>query len=115
MRRVALLAIGALAVLAIATSKSITANHAPVRTADAGPPPWSGAGESEGPQAFLDLAAASGDPVTQAEIKRASAQADALPDAGGSPWQFVGPSNIGVRVTDLAIDPTSNPSTVYAS
>jgi len=55
MRRVALLAIGALAVLAIATSKSITANHAPVRTADAGPPPWSGAGESEGPQSFLDL------------------------------------------------------------
>jgi hypothetical protein len=54
--------------------------------------------------------------VTEAQVKRAAAQAAALPDAGSnSRWQFVGPSNVAGRVTDLAIDPTTSPSTVYAS
>src|SRR5262245_16513405 len=117
MRRVVLLVVGALAVVAIATTTSVTAKKSPVRSADAGPPPWNGArSETEGPQSFLDLAAASGQPVTQTEIKRAAAQADALPDAqDSSRWQFVGPSHSRGRVTDIAIAPTTTPSTVFAA
>src|SRR5262245_37999787 len=116
MRRVLLLVIGALAVVAIATTTSVTGKSTPIRTANAGPAPWNGARtETEGPQSFLDLAAASGEPVTQAALQRAAAQADALPEATSTRWQFVGPSNIGGRVTDLAIDPTTTPSTVFAA
>jgi photosystem II stability/assembly factor-like uncharacterized protein len=32
-----------------------------------------------------------------------------------SAWKFVGPTNIGSRVTDLALDPTTTPTTVYAA
>jgi photosystem II stability/assembly factor-like uncharacterized protein len=114
MRRLVLLVIGALVVVAIVTTTSVTAKRGPARAA--APVPWNGAEkDSEGPQSFLDLAASSGDPVTQAEVKRAAAQADALPDATSTRWQFVGPSNVAGRVTDLAIDPTTTPSTVYAS
>ena len=96
MRRVLLLVTAALAVVAVATTTSITPKRAPARAA-AGPVPWNGAvKEDEGPQSFLDLAASSGEPVTQAEVKRAAAQANALPDAAdASRWQFVGPSNVG--------------------
>ncbi len=115
MRRLVLLVAGALVVVAIATLTSETPRSVPVR-AEA-PPPWSGSAEkeTEGPQSFLDLAASAGKLVTEAQVKRAAAQADALPEATSTRWQFVGPSNIGGRVTDLAIDPTTNPSTVYAS
>jgi photosystem II stability/assembly factor-like uncharacterized protein len=111
-----LLVAGALVMVAIATTTSVTPRSAPMSAA-AAPPPWSGPAEAqEGPQSFLDLAASSGAPVTQAQLGRAAAQADALPDADAtSRWQFVGPSNVGGRVTDLAIDPTTSPSTVYAS
>src|SRR3954468_11169188 len=115
MKRLVLLLSSALVVVAIASATSVTPRHdaAP----DAAPPPWSGAmNESEGPQSFLDLSAPAGTPVTQAQVKQAAAQADALPEASDSSrWQFAGPSNVGGRVTDLAIDPTTSPSTVYAS
>src|SRR5215467_712564 len=112
MRRLVLLVCGGLIVAAVATMTSVTPRKAPAR--DTGPIPWSGAmNESEGPQSFLDLAAASGAPVTQAEIKRASAQADALPNADSSRWQYVGPSNVGGRVVDVVVDPTTTPSTLY--
>lgn len=43
----------------------------------------------------------------------ASAQAgNAGADAA---WKFVGPTNIGGRITDIAVDPTTTPSTVYAA
>jgi hypothetical protein len=85
MRRLVLLVTGALVVVAIGTMTSVTARRGPAH-ADAGPPPWNGAvkEEAEGPQSFLDLAAASGAPVTQAQLKRAAAQADALPEASST-------------------------------
>src|SRR6185295_2709319 len=117
MRRLVALLAGALVVAAVATMTSVTPRKAPAR--DGGPAlpiPWSGAiNESEGPQSFLDLATASGAPVTQAEIKRAAAQADALPDADSSRWQYVGPSNVGGRVVDVVVDPTTTPSTLYTA
>ena len=58
---------------------------------------------------MLDLEAVDGPDVTQAQVKRASAQAAALPEADSSRWQFVGPTNVGGRVIDLAIDPTTTP------
>jgi photosystem II stability/assembly factor-like uncharacterized protein len=106
---------GAVAVLVVATTTSVTTKR-PASHRAAAPPAWNGSGESEGPQSFLDLEASAGEPVTQAEVKRAAAQADALPDSADTTrWQFVGPSNVAGRVTDLAIDPTTSPSTVYAS
>jgi hypothetical protein len=96
MRRLVLLVTGALVVVAIATTASVTARRAPTHAASSEPPPWSGPAdkEAEGPQSFLDLAASSGAPVTQAQVKRAAAQADALPDADSTRWQYVGPSNV---------------------
>src|SRR4051812_49414646 len=106
MKRFAVLfTLGLAAVVAVATTASVTARRAPGPVA-AAPPAPAGAGEEEGPQSFLSLAASAGKPVTEAQVKRAAAQAAALPDAAGNTrWQFVGPSNIGGRVTDLAIDP----------
>jgi photosystem II stability/assembly factor-like uncharacterized protein len=115
MKRFAVLfTLGLLAVVAVATMASVPARHARARvTARL---PFNDVGESEGPQSFLDLAASAGRPVTQAQVQRAAAQAAALPDAAGDTrWQFVGPSNVAGRVTDLAIDPTTSPSTVYAA
>jgi len=113
MRKVVLLVIGVLAVVGIATAKSVTPKSAASHAA--GPAPWSGAvKEDDGPQSFLDVAAASGGPITQDQLKQAAAQAAALPDASdGGRWQFQGPTNIAGRVADIAIDPTTTPSTVY--
>ena len=114
MKRWVPLCIGALLLAVIATTTSTATKGHPVHAA--APLAWNGAEQdADGPQSFLDLAASSGQPVTQAEVQRAAAQADALPDASDTRWQFVGPSNIAGRVTDLAIDPTTSPSTVYAS
>ena len=115
MRRLVMLVTGALVIVAIATTTSVTAKRAPVHAQAA--PPWSGAvKEQEGPQRFLDMASSSGGQVTQAEIQRASAQADALPEASDSSrWQYVGSSNVAGRVIDVVVDPTTTPSTLYAA
>ena len=49
-------------------------------------------------------------------LERASAQAAALTLATGAttPWQFVGPTNIGGRVVDIAVDPVV-PDTIYVA
>jgi len=47
-------------------------------------------------------------------VTQAAAQAANIHATGGS-WQFTGPTNIGGRVVDLAVDPTTAPSTVYAA
>jgi hypothetical protein len=57
----------------------------------------------------------SGQGVTQSEFLLAQRQADAVPTGGNSSWQFVGPTNIGGRIVDMALDPTTKPSTVYAA
>src|SRR5436190_18964562 len=55
-------------------------------------------------------------------LEKASAQAAALtlvtrqshPQLATTPWQFVGPTNIGGRVVDIAVDPVA-PDTIYVA
>jgi photosystem II stability/assembly factor-like uncharacterized protein len=46
---------------------------------------------------------------------QAGRQAANAPLGDAAAWKFVGPTNIGGRVIDLAVDPTTTPSTVYAA
>ncbi|WP_345630319.1 WD40/YVTN/BNR-like repeat-containing protein [Rugosimonospora acidiphila] len=58
----------------------------------------------------------SGHPTGEAQVALARQQASRIPTGDTKqPWQSVGPTNVGGRVTDLAIDPTTSPSTVYAA
>ncbi|MFD9795781.1 WD40/YVTN/BNR-like repeat-containing protein [Streptomyces sp. NPDC059070] len=52
-------------------------------------------------------------PLPRHAYDTAAAQAEALPATGGT-WQGVGPTNIGGRVTSLALDPR-HPDTLYAA
>jgi len=55
--------------------------------------------------------------IDQAQQKRAAAKAMRATDKSGlldSPWELRGPTNVGARVTDLAVHP-SNSSIVYAA
>ncbi|MFB7329554.1 WD40/YVTN/BNR-like repeat-containing protein [Streptomyces sp. NPDC056190] len=80
------------------------------------------AGESEGeeeeeeaPVDYLAVKHNSGHPVSAGQVTLARRQAARIPTGDASrPWQTVGPTNVGGRVIDLAIDPTTSPSTVYA-
>jgi hypothetical protein len=56
-----------------------------------------------------------GQPATLAEVAQARQQAAAVPVGDPKAWRFVGPTNIGGRIVDLAIDPATSPSTVYAA
>src|SRR5215472_11224026 len=56
-----------------------------------------------------------GQPVSQAQVTLARQQALSIPTGDRAPWRFVGPTNIGGRVVDLALDPTTSPTTVYAA
>jgi photosystem II stability/assembly factor-like uncharacterized protein len=72
--------------------------------------------EDGGPTApadYLTLKFTSGHDVTPAQIKRALQQARAMKSGGGA-WGQVGPTNVGGRVTDLAVDPR-HPNTFYAA
>ncbi|WP_270039121.1 WD40/YVTN/BNR-like repeat-containing protein [Solirubrobacter ginsenosidimutans] len=113
MKRFALLLLAGVLVLVVAPVRSVVprppANHVDEL------PLWSGVGEAESPQSMLDLASSVNGPVTEAQVKRASAQAAALPEAKSTRWQFVGPTNVGGRVIDVAVDPTTTPSTVFAA
>lgn len=53
--------------------------------------------------------------MSAAQAAQARKQAARIPRGGTGSWQNVGPTNIGGRVVDLAIDPTTSPSTVYAA
>ncbi len=57
----------------------------------------------------------SGERMTLAQVERAQRQAARISTGAPAPWQFVGPTNVGGRVVDLAIDPTTSPSTVFAA
>jgi photosystem II stability/assembly factor-like uncharacterized protein len=63
------------------------------------------------PAEYLTQKFTSGREVTNAEVRRAEAQASKLPSTKQK-WQLVGPSNIGGRVTGLAADPR-HPDTLY--
>ncbi|MGH8861040.1 MAG: hypothetical protein ACRDVG_07360, partial [Jatrophihabitantaceae bacterium] len=76
-----------------------------------------GDGEHDGgpvaPADYLTRKFTSGKDVTPAQVRRAQAQANALPSTQQQ-WQLVGPSNIGGRMTGLAVDPRQ-PDTLYAA
>jgi hypothetical protein len=71
--------------------------------------------EDESLPSYLDLKETSGQPVTEAQIQQARQQAANIPTGDAAAWQTVGPTNVGGRVVDLAVDPTTSPSTVYAA
>jgi photosystem II stability/assembly factor-like uncharacterized protein len=52
---------------------------------------------------------------SQAQVAQARQQAANVPVGDAAAWKFVGPANIGGRITDIAVDPTTTPSTVYAA
>ncbi|MDR3080430.1 MAG: hypothetical protein LBV60_05800 [Streptomyces sp.] len=56
-----------------------------------------------------------GQPSSGAQLVQAQQQAASVPTTDSASWQFVGPTNVGGRVVDLAVDPTTSPSTVYAA
>lgn len=70
-------------------------------------------GGPSGPADYLTLKFTSGQEVTAQQVRRGIAQARAVPRAGGE-WSLVGPSNIGGRIVDLAVDPSSE-DTVYVA
>jgi photosystem II stability/assembly factor-like uncharacterized protein len=75
-------------------------------------PPRADAGEAaDAPPLNLD----NGQPVSAAQVTLAQRQATRIPIGDHAPWRFVGPTNIGGRVVDLALDPTASPTTVYAA
>jgi photosystem II stability/assembly factor-like uncharacterized protein len=52
---------------------------------------------------------------SQAQVAQARQQTANVPVGDAAAWKFVGPTNIGGRITDIAVDPTTTPSTVYAA
>jgi photosystem II stability/assembly factor-like uncharacterized protein len=113
---------GALAVLfvvaaVVATARS-TSHHGALRTAALGEAPNlenETAQAPDAPDVYEDFKDSSGQPVTGAMLKRASAQAAAIssvPDAG--PWQLTGPANVGGRVVDLVVD-NQHADTMYVA
>ncbi|WP_432863753.1 WD40/YVTN/BNR-like repeat-containing protein [Microbispora rosea] len=65
------------------------------------------------PADYLTQKFTSGQDVTPAQIKQAVQQSKALKPGSGT-WDLLGPSNIGGRVTDLAVDP-AHPDTLYVA
>jgi photosystem II stability/assembly factor-like uncharacterized protein len=65
------------------------------------------------PADYLTQKFTSGQEVTAAQIKQAVQQAKALKPGDGT-WDLIGPSNIGGRVTDLAVDP-AHTDTLYVA
>jgi photosystem II stability/assembly factor-like uncharacterized protein len=72
------------------------------------------AGGPQAPADYLTLKFTSGGDVTQAQVNRSIRQAKAVPQGSRDAWQLVGPSNVGGRITDLAVDPR-HPDTVYTA
>ncbi len=70
-------------------------------------------GGPSGPADYLTLKFTSGQEVTTQQVRRGIAQARAVPQAGGD-WSLVGPSNIGGRIVDLAVDPSAD-DTIYVA
>src|SRR5215211_7453613 len=52
----------------------------------------------EGLSTYLDARFTSGKTVEESQVRRAMAQANAIPTAAVGSWQLVGPSNIGARL-----------------
>jgi Sortilin, neurotensin receptor 3, len=74
--------------------------------------------EAEARDAFVDARQVPGDVITTGDLDLAGRQADAIQSElrglVNPNWTFVGPSNVGGRVTDIAPDPTTT-GTVYVA
>src|SRR5207302_446297 len=84
------------------------------RTAAPAPRSEAGAGDLAGPEdAYLFERSSVGPAYTAATFAKAGAQARALarttrratPKLASAEWQFRGPTNIGGRIVDIALDP----------
>ena len=108
--KIALTLVGAAAVLAatLGVKGAVTHHGAPVRAAAA-------ATEADAPDALVRLRETGGlkGGVTFAQIARARKQALAINSTTGS-WEYAGANNIGGRVTDVVVDPTT-PNTIYVA
>jgi photosystem II stability/assembly factor-like uncharacterized protein len=71
------------------------------------------AGGPQSPADFLNDRFSSFQPVTDAQIQQAIAQAAELGENGDA-WRLVGPTNIGGRVTGLVVD-SRHPDTIYVA
>ena len=56
-----------------------------------------------------------GHPASLAQVAQARQQAASVPVGDLTSWRFTGPTNIGGRVVDLAENPATSPTTVYAA
>jgi photosystem II stability/assembly factor-like uncharacterized protein len=54
-------------------------------------------------------------PASAAQVDQARQQAANVSVGDAAAWRFVGPTNIGGRIVDVAVDPTTSPSTVYGA
>ncbi len=82
--------------------------------ADSGGDGGDGDGGPEGPWVSYYAKESSGRPITMAQLHQAAQQAAAIPAPDKTPWQPIGPTNVGGRVVDLVVDPT-NPTTIYVA
>jgi photosystem II stability/assembly factor-like uncharacterized protein len=75
-------------------------------------------GEADGgpaaPADYLTLKWSSNREVTPAQVARAKRQAARIPQTSAVPWRLVGPTNVGARIVDLAVDP-GRPDTMYTA
>ena len=62
-------------------------------------------GGPQGPWVSYYAKESSGRPITMAQLHQAAQQAAAIPAPDKTPWQPIGPTNIGGRVVDLVVDP----------
>ena len=108
----AVVAVGGFAISSVATTHHEKASES--RDADSGENGETDEDEDETPTNYMDLKEGSFQTVSQAQVARARQQAASVPSGVGTPWQYLGPTNVGGRVIDLAVDPTTSPSTVYA-
>jgi hypothetical protein len=97
--------------LALVGSSNRPGVHAPAVTRDPGDNGDSGDPDAQDPPPvnFNDQ------PTMTNSLSQARKQAASIPVGEAAAWHFVGPTNVGGRVVDLAVDPTTSPSTVYAA
>lgn len=104
-----------LALLAPVTAAACTGPSAPRAAAPhraAAAPAGDAQEESDSPQ---PSELKDGHPASPAQVAQARQQAAAIGVGDKNAWQFVGPTNVGGRVVDLAMDPTTSPTTLYAA
>src|SRR3954447_1864252 len=118
---IAAVAVGAVALLAAVMSFALTRSTTVVKTSRtdvAALPPENEALEHSGgatPDELMDLKESSNATVTTGMVRRQQAQAaDGPAAATGTPWEQMGPYNIGGRVVDVAAD-RFTPNSAFAA